>query len=108
MERASLAAVSAAHAGRADLHGHDLRPGRGALPSIIPPEHADIISGAVEARAGVLLSELLQLSFGALLKMATVFANRRASEATGSSRILKTYQNFSAEYLPRETLLLTC
>ena len=63
MERASLAAVSAAHAGRADLHGHDLRPGRGALPSIIPPEHADIISGDVEARAGVLLSELLQLSF---------------------------------------------
>ena len=86
MERASLAAVSAAHAGRADLHGHDLRPGRGALPSIIPPEHADIISGAVEARAGVLLSELLQLSFGALLKMATVFANRRASEPSVARR----------------------
>ena len=79
MERASLAAVSAAHAGRADLHGHDLRPGRGALPSIIPPEHADIISGAVEARAGVLLSELLQLSFGALLKIIWLRGLRQSS-----------------------------
>ena len=79
MERASLAAVSAAHAGRADLHGHDLRPRRGVLRSIILPEHAGIISDAVRARAGVLPSELLQLYFGALLKMDTVFADRWAS-----------------------------
>ena len=78
--RPSLAQERAAHAVLADLYRRYLRPERGALPSIIPPEHTGIISEAVEARAGVLPSELLQLSFGALLKMATVFTNRRASE----------------------------
>ena len=86
MERATLAAVRAAHAGLAGLHGRDLRPGRGALRSITPPEHAGIISHVVEDRAGVLPSELLQLSFGALLKIDTVFANRRASEPSVARR----------------------
>ena len=56
------------------------------MPSIIPPEHTGIISEAVEARAGVLPSELLQLSFGALLKMGTVFADCRASEPSVARR----------------------
>ena len=86
MERATLAAVRAAHAGLAELHGRDLRPGRGALRSIIRPEHTGFISNGVEARAGVLPSELLQLSFGALLKMDTVFADRRASEPSVARR----------------------
>ena len=65
----------------ADLYRRDLRPERGALPSIIPPEHAGIISEAVEARAGVLPSELLQLSFRALLKMGR--RGRRSSPIVG-------------------------
>ena len=56
------------------------------MPSIIPPEHTGIISEAVEARAGVLPSELLQLAFGALLKMGTVFADCRASEPSVARR----------------------
>ena len=59
----------------ADLHGRDLRPGREAswhALSIILPEHAGIISDdAVRARAGVLPSELLQLSFRSLLKISS-------------------------------------
>ena len=74
-----LSMVAAAHAGLADLHGRELRQGRGALRSIIPPEHAGIFSNVVEACAAVLPSELLQLYFGALLKMDTVFADRWAS-----------------------------
>ena len=66
----------------------DVSCDRGAAPcaSIIPPEHAGIISNVVEARAGVLPSELLQLSLGALLKMDTVFADRRASEPSVARR----------------------
>ena len=60
--------------------------GRGALRSIIRPEHTGFISNGVEARAGVLPSELLQLSFGALLKMDTVFADHRASESSVARR----------------------
>ena len=81
-----LLMVAAAHAGLADLHGRELRQGRGALRSIIPPEHAGIFSNVVEACAAVLPSELLQLSFGALLKMDTVFADRRASEPSVARR----------------------
>ena len=81
-----LSMVAAAHAGLADLHGRELRQGRGALRSIIPPEHAGKVSIVVEARAGVLPSELLQLSFGALLKMGTVFADRRASQPSVARR----------------------
>ena len=81
-----LSMVAAAHAGLADLHGRELRQGRGALRSIIPPEHAGIFSNVVEACAAVLPSELLQLSFGALLKMDTVFADRRASEPSVARR----------------------
>ena len=59
-----LSMVAAAHAGLADLHGRELRQGRGALRSIIPPEHAGIFSNVVEACAAVLPSdsELLQRS----------------------------------------------
>ena len=81
-----LSMVAAAHAGLADLHGRELRQGRGALRSIIPPEHAGIFSNVVEACAAVLPSELLQLSFGALPKMDTVFADQRASEPSVARR----------------------
>ena len=84
--RPSLAQERAAHAGHADLHRRELRPGRSVLRSIILPEHAGIISDAVRARAGVLPSKLLQLSFRALLKMDTVFADRWASEPSVARR----------------------
>ena len=45
--RPSLAQERAAHAGHADLHRRELRPGRSVLRSIILPEHAGIISDAV-------------------------------------------------------------
>ena len=84
--RPSLAQERAAHAGHADLHRRELRPGRSVLRSIILPEHAGIISDAVRARAGVLPSKLLQLSFRALLKIDTVFADRWASEPSVARR----------------------
>jgi hypothetical protein len=86
METAVPGSGACSHAGLADLHGRELRQGRGALRSIIPSEHAGIFSNVVEACAAVLPSELLQLSFGALLKMDTVFADRRASEPSVARR----------------------
>jgi hypothetical protein len=86
METAVPGSGACSRAVLADLYRRDLRPERGALPSIIPPGHAGIISEAVEARAGVLPSELLQLSFRALLKMGTVFADCRASEPSVARR----------------------
>ena len=56
------------------------------VPGSPDADVAGIISDAVRARAGVLPSKLLQLSFGALLKMDTVFADCWASEPSAARR----------------------